>query len=309
MSGAGGRRVVELSPESRRLVAAVTGGLVPTVAHVEGPDGLPLRCLVWGGDAGRTVVLIHGNGGHAHWWDPVVPALVPGWRVVVPDVRGHGESGWPPEPRYRVQDFAADLDAVLAALAPPPIALVGHSMGGRVTAWYASEHPEAVTHLGLLDTRMDRIRAEYAAKHRGRVDAGKREGTRAYPTYADAVAAFRFVPKEPDVPPAVVADLAHHAVCERGPGDWGFRFDRAVLALEGDGADDLADRLGRIACPTWLAAGADSWVLYAEQRTRMADRLARCTVEVFPGGHHFLVAHGEATGRALRRFLDGAPVV
>lgn len=295
---------MELSPESRRLVAAVTGGLLPAVAEVRGADGLVLRCLVWGRDGDPTAVLVHGNGGHAHWWDPVVPALVPGWRLVVPDLRGHGESAWPHEPRYRVQDFAADLDAVLAALAPGPIALVGHSMGGRVTAWYASERPSAITRLGLLDTRMDHIRPEYAAKHRGRVDAGKREGTRTYATLADALAAFRFVPKEPDVPPAVVSDLAYHAVCARAPGQWAFRFDRAVLALEGDGADDLLARLGRIACPTWLAGGVDSWVLDAEQRARIAAALPRCTVDVFPGGHHFLVAHGAATGAALRRFLD-----
>jgi len=296
---------VELTPESRRLVAAVTGGLLPAMAEVRAASGLRLRCLVWGRDGDPTAVLVHGNGGHAHWWDPMIPALVPGWRLVAVDLRGHGESGWPAEPRYRVQDFASDLDAVLAALAPGPVALVGHSMGGRITAWYASERPQAITRLALLDTRMDHIRPEYAAKHRGRVDAGKREGTRTYPSYADAIAAFRFVPKEPDVPPAVVADLAHHAVIERAPGAWAFRFDRAVLALEGDGADDLVARLGTVRCPTWLAAGRDSWVLDAEQRDRMSRTLQRCTVEIFPGNHHFLVARGPEVGRALRRFLDG----
>ena len=296
---------MELSPESRRLVAAVTGGLLPVVAEVRSAGGLRLCCLVWGRDGDPTAVLVHGNGGHAHWWDPLVPALVPGWRLVAVDLRGHGESGWPDEPRYRVQDFAVDLDAVLAALAPGPVALVGHSMGGRIAAWYASERPEAITRLALLDTRMDHIRPEYAAKHRGRVDAGKREGTRTYPSYADAVAAFRFVPKEPDVPPEVVADLAHHAVIERAPGAWAFRFDRAVLALEGDGADDLVARLSTVRCPAWLAAGRDSWVLDQEQLDRMSTTLPDCTVETFPGNHHFLVANGPDVGRALRRFLDG----
>jgi len=296
---------VELSPESRRLVAAVTGGLLPAVAEVRSTGGLRLRCLVWGRDGDPTAVLVHGNGGHAHWWDPVVPALVPGWRLVAVDLRGHGESGWPREPRYRVQDFAVDLDAVRAALAPGPVALVGHSMGGRIAAWYASERPGAITRLALLDTRMDHIRPEYAAKHRGRVDAGKREGTRTYPSYADAVAAFRFVPAEPDVPPAVVADFAHHAVVQRAEGAWAFRFDRAVLALEGDGADDLVARLATVRCPAWLATGKDSWVLDKEQLDRMSATLQRCTVETFPGNHHFLVARGAVVGGALRRFLDG----
>jgi len=295
---------VELSAESRRLVAAVTGGPLPSVAEVMGPDGLRLRALVWGREADPTAVLVHGNGGHAHWWDPVVPALVPGWRLVAVDLRGHGESAWPAEARYRVQDFAADLDAILAVLTSGPVALVGHSMGGRITAWYASERPRAISRLALLDTRMDHIRPEYAAKHRGRVAAGKREGTRTYPSYADAVAAFRFVPREPNVPAEVVADLAHHAVIERAPGAWAFRFDRAVLAMEGDGADDLVARLATVRCPTWLAAGQDSWVLDQEQLDRMSSTLQHPTVEVFPGNHHFLVARGPEVGRALRRFLD-----
>ena len=56
----------------------------------------------------------------------------------------------------------------------------------------------------------------------------------------------------------IVANLAHHAIVERGPGDWTFRFDRAVLSLEGDGAGDLFPRLGRLSCPVLVMAGAAS---------------------------------------------------
>jgi hypothetical protein len=102
--------------------------------------------------------------------------------------------------------------------------------------------------------------------------AGKRQG-RGYASREAAMAAFRFVPDETDVPAAVVANLAHHAVVERGPGDWTFRFDRAVLSLEGDGAGDLRAALRRVRCPTLLMAGEASWVMDAEERAALAGAL------------------------------------
>jgi pimeloyl-ACP methyl ester carboxylesterase len=263
-----------------------------------------LHCVVWNGGADRTAVLVHGNGAHAHWWDALVPALVPGWRLVVPDLRGHGESAWAEPPAYRIQDFGADLTAVLDALAPAPVALVGHSMGGRIALWYATRHPERVRALAMLDTRLEPVRPELAAKYRAGLD-GRREG-RSYPTREAALAAFRFVPDEAGVPAAVVAELAAHAVGERGPGDWRFRFDRAVLALDGDGADDLLERAREVRCPVWIAAGEASWVCDPPERAAIAVALPGAAWRIFPGGHHFLLAHADAVGRALRAFLDEA---
>src|SRR6185436_18420771 len=118
---------------------------------------------------------------------------------------------------------------------------------------------ERVRGLVIADSRMNTVDPALASVWRAQV-AGKREG-RGYPSRDAALAAFRFVPDEPGVSPVVVADLAHHAIRERGPDDWTFRFDRAVLSLEADGARDLFAALGRIRCPTLLLAGAESWVM------------------------------------------------
>ena len=99
----------------------------------------------------------------------------------------------------------------------------------------------ALRGLALLDSRLGDVDPALAARWRGRV-AGAREG-RGYPTREAALAAFRFVPDEPEVAPDVVALLARHAIRERAPGDWTFRFDRAVLSLDGDRAGDLSGLL------------------------------------------------------------------
>jgi pimeloyl-ACP methyl ester carboxylesterase len=272
--------------------------------HV-GAGAISLRVVVWGREADPTVVLVHGNGAHAHWWAPIVPALVPGWRVVAPDLRGHGESGWPDAPAYAMDDFHADLCAVVQAVAPGPIALVGHSMGGRIALWFAAHEADRLRALAMLDARLEHIVPAEAAQYRRNAVPGERAGRR-YPSREAALAAFRFVPEEPGVPPDVVAMLAGHAIVERGASDWAYRFDRGVLRFEGDAAGDLSRFLPRIACPALVANGRDSWVLDAAARERIVAALPRGTGREFPGAHHFLLSHPEAVGPALRRFLDAA---
>jgi pimeloyl-ACP methyl ester carboxylesterase len=264
---------------------------------------LNIHCVVWGRGNDPIAVLLHGNGGHAHWWDSLLPALVPGHQVIAPDLRGHGKSEWPEPPCYRLDDFAADLMGLLVHLAPEPVVLVGHSMGGRVAAWCAAHYPERFRRLALLDTRMGGVVAKIAQKWRGRI-AGTRQG-RGYATREEALAAFRLVPDETNVDADILAQLARHAVCERGPGDWTFCFDRAVLSLGGDGAGELYGMLDRIRCPTLLMHGQASWVMDTNEVAAMRAAIPDCRSLVFPGGHHFFLAQPQRVGAALRGFIDG----
>lgn len=292
---------MDVSEIGEALVTAVTGGLRPEIVVVPASVG-PLQCRIWGDSGDPVVLVVHGNGGLGLWWAPLVAALVPGWRVVAPDLRGHGESAWAEPPSYRMEDFAGDLDSIGRALALGRVPIVGHSMGGRIAAWYALHRAAAVRGLAVLDTRFDPVDAAVVAQYRS-LAAGTRQG-RGYPSRDAAMAAFRFVPDEDEVPAAVVRMLAWHAVHERAPGDWTFRFDRAVLSLDGDGAGDLRPTLPDIACPTWVVGGANSWVCDAAQRSRIAGAMRHVTTTEFPGGHHFLLTHGAAVGHALRQFLD-----
>jgi len=258
---------------------------------------LRLHALHWAGD-GDPVLCIHGAGGHARWWEHVVPWWE-GREVLAPDLRGHGESA--AAARYLVEDFADDCLAIVDAWGHGRVVLVGHSMGGRVAAWIAAHHPQRVRGLVLLDARLGAVPRERAERWRDAKPADA--APRRYATRAEAEAAFRLTPAEPDVDAARHASLAQHAVRQADDGSWRMRFDRAVLRLESSRVDDLLPTVARIRCPTLALRGADSTVIGAAQDAALRAALPAVTQEVMPGGHHFLLVHGQRVGMRVAAFL------
>lgn len=114
-----------------------------------------------GGPPPRLAVLVHGvTGWHRTWWR-VGPALAErGWRVVAVDLRGHGRS-----PRIAghttVPEMSDDLAATIEALGTAADALIGHSLGGAVSAELGFTRPDLVRRLVLEDppaiTRADDV--------------------------------------------------------------------------------------------------------------------------------------------------------
>ena len=267
--------------------------------------GLRLRYREWGAADGEPVLLVHGNGAHAGWWEVLVPALAPGRRLIAPDLRGHGESGWPAAPDYGIAAFAGDLLALLDALRLARVAIVAHSMGARVAVWLAAHHAERVRGAALLDTSLAGVDEATARQWRGRVGA-QRHG-RAYASRAEALAAFRFVPPEPGVADDVVARLAAAAIVERAPGEWAFRFDRAVLSLDGDGAGDLRALAAALRCPLFIGRGTGSFVTPRAEIDWLQARRGDVEARDFAGAHHFFLSHPDEAGTALREWLASLP--
>lgn len=114
-------------------------------------DGLRLHCTDWNPQGERTIVMLHGANVQLHTWDPIAADLAKDFRVVLQDLRGHGDSAWAPD-GYHVQSFVKDLHGIVEELELAPFDLVGHSLGARVAIAYAGEHPDAVRHLLLSDT-------------------------------------------------------------------------------------------------------------------------------------------------------------
>jgi pimeloyl-ACP methyl ester carboxylesterase len=108
---------------------------------------------------GRVVVLLHGmNFGGFYFAGPIEALRRAGFRVVVPDQIGFGRSSKPIIP-YNFHDMAANTRKLLAALGIAQAAIVGHSMGGMLTARFAASYPNVVERvvicnpIGLTDVR------------------------------------------------------------------------------------------------------------------------------------------------------------
>ncbi len=111
--------------------------------------GRRLSALVWG-DAPPELVLLHGGGQNAHTWDTVALAL--DRPLVAIDLPGHGHSDWPGDARaLDPSAMADDVAAVVDALVPDDVAVVGMSLGGVTAIALAARHPDAVRRLVLVD--------------------------------------------------------------------------------------------------------------------------------------------------------------
>ena len=101
--------------------------------------------------AGTPVLLIHGWPQTWFEWRLVMPLLADRYTLVAPDLRGLGDSSRP-ESGYDKKTLAHDLWLLMSEqLGHARFAVVGHDWGSAVAARLAMDHPDAVTHLALLD--------------------------------------------------------------------------------------------------------------------------------------------------------------
>jgi non-heme chloroperoxidase len=97
---------------------------------LKGADGLELVGDARGDPGAPSVLFLHGGGQTRHSWGATAELLASRGRYTLAlDMRGHGESDWSPQRRYRVSDFAADMFEVIGTLTQPPV-VVGASLGG-----------------------------------------------------------------------------------------------------------------------------------------------------------------------------------
>lgn len=114
--------------------------------------GLSLAIEVRGAANAPTVLFAHGFGQSRHAWTRAAESLAAcGWRTVIFDARGHGDSDRLPDGRYALEQFVDDLLAVARPLDAPPV-LVGASMGGLLGLVAAGEtRPAPFRALVLVD--------------------------------------------------------------------------------------------------------------------------------------------------------------
>lgn len=116
-----------------------------------------VRVRVRVGGEGPPVVLLHGHPRTHTTWHRVAPLLVAaGHTVICPDLRGYGRSTAPPaEPDHAQASkraMAGDVLTLMGQLGHDRFAVAGHDRGSYVAFRLAMDHPDAVSHLAVLDS-------------------------------------------------------------------------------------------------------------------------------------------------------------
>jgi len=245
---------------------------------------------------GPVVVLLHGFPLNRSMWAEQVSEIGSMYRVIAPDLRGHGETA-APEGVYTIDDMADDVVELLDALQLwEPIVLGGLSMGGYVALSLVTRFPERVRALMLLDTRATSDSPE-AAANREQL-ARKTESTG---STEPVIAAF--LPKllgeaKREGHPERVA--AVREMMKRTP-------TRALAgALRGMAIrPDRSSELSQIKVPTLVLVGADDGITPPEEMRSLADQLPRARFVIIPdAGHLAPMENADATNKEILAFLS-----
>ncbi|QRM56916.1 alpha/beta hydrolase [Sinorhizobium sp. BG8] len=114
-------------------------------------NGLRLAYVQMGAPNSVPILLLHGFTDSARSWSLTAPYLATGFRVIAPDLRGHGNSD-KPEGCYTIPEMANDVRFLIDVLGLAPTHIVGHSLGGRLAQAIAERWPDIVGKIVLMST-------------------------------------------------------------------------------------------------------------------------------------------------------------
>jgi len=231
---------------------------------------------------GPAVLLGHGYGSTRHMWDDQHRALADRWRVISWDMRGHGQTDSPDDPRhYSAALIVADMRALLQHLGVQRAVIGGLSLGGYVSLAFALAHPAMTGALVICDSGPGYRNAE------ARAAWNQRAHERAANLEAKGLDALARRSRETQQAVHRSAQGLAHAA-------------RGMLAQEGS---QVIDGLGGIRVPTLVIVGDQDQPFVAPSEY-MAKKIPGARLEVIPGaGHSSNLDQPETFNRVLREFL------
>ena len=275
---------------------------------------LRTQVLEWSAQdrAKGTVLLLHGFADCAGSFDLVSPALAAaGYRVVAPDLRGFGGTGWAPRGSYyHFPDYVADVDELARVLDLRDLLVVGHSMGGSVATLFAGSRPSLVRGVALLEgLGPPETDLAFTPQRLGKWldDLTARRSYEQSPIEDPSGVLSRLVSQHPGVPREVLASRVPHLAHERADGRWEWRFD--PLHRSTSPTPFLAAMyrafLARIQAPTLVVGGGVDGYHPPDEADRIGALSLVTHVELAGAGHMMHWTQPGALSSALLEFFSG----
>jgi pimeloyl-ACP methyl ester carboxylesterase len=241
-------------------------------------QGLQIHYLEWGHSDGEPLILVHGYLDLADSWRAFVAALEtgqPDLRVIAPDCRGHGDSGWiGAGGYYHFPDYVFDLDCVVRAHSLDSFTLIGHSMGGTISLLYAGTFPERVKKLVLIEGigPIGMTFSDAPLKMEKWITELHERGRPHFCEYTSlAAGASQLRQTNPRLSENTALEIARAAMKQNDRGKWIWKFDplHRTTAPQPFYTAQALEFLRRIQCPVLLIDGEQS------RQTRRTDKQER----------------------------------
>jgi lipase len=247
----------------------------------------------WGPPDAATLLCLHGVTSWGGRFRVLAETRLARFRVVAPDLRGHGVSDW--EPPWSLDAHVGDLVDTLNALHLDRVDVVGHSFGGRLALELAARHPERVGRVVLLDP------AVWVPPHIALERAELARADVSYASVEEAIAERLTMGTGTDE--RLVRDELPGHLQLADDGRWRPRYaPSAVVAAYGEMAK--APPLDRVAAATLLVRGRDSEVVPEPLQQLVCDTMSKCRSITVPGGHILMWDAFDETADAILGFLE-----
>ena len=263
---------------------------------------LELHYLEWGSPTNPTVILLHGLRGHAHSWDEVSQALLDKYHVIALDQRGRGSSDWSPVQDYSIEAYSNDLLKLTESLNIDHFILIGHSMGGRNSMYFASQHPDKLIKLGIIDIgpKIDSVGSE-------RIGDEMANGPIEFTSISEIINHLK--KSSPFASDDTLLRRATYATKITDNGTYIWTYDPAIRDQRKTGSNiqplDLWGDIPKITCPTMIFRGLQSDILSEEVAQQMVQHFPYSrTVGINNATHTVFEDNPTEFIQELLKFLD-----
>jgi pimeloyl-ACP methyl ester carboxylesterase len=265
------------------------------------PNGESLAYIDMGEHSGPAVVLIHGYTDNARDWVPMLPYVSKRYRLILVDIRGHGQSS-KPECCYTRLDFAYDIKLLLDALGVRKADIVGHSLGSIIAQTFAEYWPERTAHVVLISSTGGSPSG--APKKAPQFDFAAEIRKLKDPIDADSPFMIAWwdspTPVDPDFIRRQRKDAAGIPLRV-----WLAVLDQGLAANNMYG--DLQSTLPRLQARTLLIWGSKDPIMEEDMRQSLRDALPSAKVKIFEGlGHNPFWEDPRGVADAINAFLSTA---
>ena len=268
--------------------------------------GFRICLCTWGPEEGPIVLCLHGILEQGAAWSEVAIRLAQkGYRVIAPDLRGHGRSDRVGKGgSYNLIDFLGDIDVIVENLAGKAFTLVGHSLGSVLGAVFTTIRPQKIKNIVLVETILPTAAEEDDAATQLANQLDYLASPPEHPVFPNVEAAAERLRKATPAISKSLAMLLAERITEPCEGGVRWRWEpllrtRAGISFNGIGRSRYLKLLQKIKVPITLVYGDKSNFNRKEDLNKQQEAMPNATKVVVSGGHNLPLESPSALAKII----------